>query len=77
MSYLLSVLWRRDRRAMNRTVLDLSINETGIISELPVDFELPLLEIGFMIGASVTLIKIAPLEDPIYIVVNATHLIIR
>jgi len=58
-------------------ILDLKINESGTITELPKEFPLMLEEIGFMIGSVVKLVQIAPLNDPIYLIVNGSHLVIR
>lgn len=60
------------------TIASLHINQTGIISEESLDnIPLKLLEMGCLPGAEVKLLQIAPLEDPIYIQVNGSHLAIR
>ena len=60
------------------TVADLKKGEKGVIKEfnnnvLPVK----LMEMGCLPGNSVELVQIAPLNDPIYINVNGTHMAIR
>ena len=60
------------------TVADLKKGEKGVIKEftnnvLPVK----LMEMGCLPGNSVELVRIAPLNDPIYINVNGTHMAIR
>ena len=60
------------------TITSLQIGETGYISEESLDFiPLKLLEMGCLPGAEIRLIQIAPLNDPLYICVNDSHLAIR
>ncbi len=60
------------------TIASLHINQTGIISDESLEnIPLKLLEMGCLPGAEVKLLQIAPLEDPIYIEVNGSHLAIR
>ncbi|CAA0201752.1 Ferrous iron transport protein A [Tenacibaculum maritimum] len=60
------------------TIATLHIGEKGIISEESLaNIPLKLLEMGCLPGAEVELLQIAPLNDPIYICVNGSHLAIR
>ena len=60
------------------TIASLHIGEIGIISEESLEFiPLKLLEMGCLPGAEVQLVQIAPLNDPLYICVNGSHLAIR
>ncbi|CAA0145306.1 FeoA family protein [Tenacibaculum maritimum] len=60
------------------TIASLHIGEKGIISEESLaNIPLKLLEMGCLPGAEVELLQIAPLNDPIYICVNGSHLAIR
>ena len=60
------------------TIASLQIGEIGYISEESLDIiPLKLLEMGCLPGAEVELIQIAPLNDPLYICVNGSHLAIR
>ncbi len=63
---------------MSKTVADLKIGEKGTIKEVCLnDIPLKLVEMGCMPGKEVTLKQIAPLNDPLYITVNGSHLAIR
>jgi ferrous iron transport protein A len=63
---------------LNKTVADLKIGEIGFISQVCFnDIPLKLLEMGCMPGKQVELVQIAPLKDPLYIIVNGSHLAIR
>lgn len=63
---------------MNQTVATLKKGEKGIIQHVCLnDIPLKLLEMGCMPGKEVELIQVAPLNDPLYIVVNGSHLAIR
>ncbi len=63
---------------MNKTVADLKIGEKGKIAHVCLnDIPLKLLEMGCMPGKEVELVQIAPLKDPLYIIVNGSHLAIR
>ncbi len=63
---------------MNKTIADLQIGEKGIIAQVCFnDIPLKLLEMGCMPGKEVELVQIAPLKDPLYIIVNGSHLAIR
>ncbi len=60
------------------SIASLKIGESGIISEDNQNsIPLKLLEMGCLPGAEVTLLQIAPLNDPMYVVVNGSHLAIR
>ena len=63
---------------MNKTVVDLQIGETGRIAHVCLnDIPLKLLEMGCMPGKEVELVQIAPFNDPLYIIVNGSHIAIR
>ena len=60
------------------TIASLHIGELAYISEESLnEIPLKLLEIGCLPGAEVELIQLAPLNDPLYICVNGSHLAIR
>ena len=60
------------------TIASLHIGELAYISEESLDeIPLKLLEMGCLPGAEVELIQLAPLNDPLYICVNGSHLAIR
>lgn len=60
------------------TIASLQIGEIGYVSEESLDkIPLKLLEMGCLPGAEVTLVQLAPLNDPLYICVNGSHLAIR
>lgn len=60
------------------TIGSLRVGETGIILEESLDaIPLKLLEMGCLPGAEVEVLQVAPLNDPIYICVNGSHLAIR
>jgi ferrous iron transport protein A len=60
------------------TIASLHIGELAYISEESLnEIPLKLLEMGCLPGAEVKLIQIAPLNDPLYICVNGSHLAIR
>ncbi len=63
---------------MDGTVADLKRGQKGIIKDFA-DGLLPikLLELGCLPGNEVELVQIAPLNDPIYINVNGSHIAIR
>ncbi len=63
---------------MATTIANLKVGERGVIEDLDFDFvPLILLEMGCLPGIEVELIQIAPLQDPLYIRVNDSHLAIR
>jgi len=63
---------------LTKTVADLRIGEKGIIEHVCLNnIPLKLLEMGCMPGKEVELIQIAPLKDPLYIIVNGSHIAIR
>ena len=60
------------------TIASLHIGELAYISEESLnEIPLKLLEMGCLPGAEVKLIQIAPLNYPLYICVNGSHLAIR
>lgn len=60
------------------TIASLQIGETGIIANESLNvIPLKLLEMGCLPQAEITLIQKAPLNDPLYIRVNGSHLAIR
>ncbi len=60
------------------TIASLHIGELAYISEESLnEIPLKLLEMGCLPGAEVELIQLAPLNDPLYICVNESHLAIR
>ena len=60
------------------TIASLHIGELAYISEESInEIPLKLLEMGCIPGAEVELIQLAPLNDPLYICVNGSHLAIR
>jgi len=60
------------------TIVSLHIGEFGYISEESLDkIPLKLLEMGCIPGAEVELVQVAPLNDPLYICVNGSHIAIR
>jgi len=63
---------------LNKTITDLQIGEKGIIEHVCFnDIPLKLLEMGCIPGKEVELVQVAPLNDPLYIIVNGSHLAIR
>ena len=63
---------------MATTIANLKVGERGVIEDLDFDnIPLILLEMGCLPGIEVELIQIAPLQDPLYIRVNDSHLAIR
>lgn len=60
------------------TIANLKIGESATISEDSLEIiPLKLLEMGCLPGVKVTLVQIAPLNDPLYININGSHLAIR
>jgi len=63
---------------LSTSIASLNVGEVGIIQEISLDsIPLSLLEMGCMPGEIVELIQKAPLQDPLYIRVNGSHLAIR
>ena len=63
---------------MGTTVAHLKRGQKGIIKEFADDLlPIKLLELGCLPGNVVELVQIAPLQDPIYINVNGSHIAIR
>ncbi|SNR17635.1 FeoA family protein [Tenacibaculum jejuense] len=60
------------------TIASLKIGQVGVISEESEhSIPLKLLEMGCLPGSVVELIQIAPLNDPLYVNVNGSHIAIR
>jgi ferrous iron transport protein A len=60
------------------TVAHLKRGQRGIIKEFAEDLiPIKLLELGCLPGNEVELVQVAPLNDPIYINVNGSHIAIR
>lgn len=60
------------------TVAELKLGQKGIIKEFNENIlPIKLLELGFLPGNTVELVQIAPLNDPLYIIVGGTHIAIR
>jgi ferrous iron transport protein A len=60
------------------TIAHLKRGQRGIIKEFAEDFiPIKLLELGCLPGNEVELVQVAPLNDPIYINVNGSHIAIR
>ncbi len=63
---------------MEFTIAHLKRGQRGIIKEFAEDFvPIKLLELGCLPGNEVELVQVAPLNDPIYINVNGSHIAIR
>ncbi len=61
---------------METTVANLKIGEKGVIRQVCFnDIPLKLLEMGCIPGKEVELVQIAPLNDPLYIIVNGSQII--
>ncbi len=60
------------------TIASLKKGQRGVIKEFSVDVvPLKLLEMGCLPGNEVTLVQIAPFNDPLYLNINGSHLAIR
>ena len=60
------------------TIASLKKGQRAIIKEFSVDIvPLKLLEMGCLPGNEVTLVQMAPFQDPLYLNVNGSHLAIR
>lgn len=60
------------------TVAKLKPGQKGVIQEFEVDsIPVKLLELGCLPGNTVELVQVAPLNDPLYINVNDSHIAIR
>lgn len=63
---------------MGLTLADLKRGEHAVITDVSsTEIPLKLLEMGCLPGNPVTLLQMAPLQDPMYLNVNGTHLAIR
>lgn len=63
---------------METSIAGLEVGERGVIRDISLEnIPLSLLEMGCLPGENVELLQIAPLNDPLYIRVNGSHLAIR
>ena len=63
---------------MRTSVADLKKGERGIITDSSSDsIPLKLLEMGCLPGNEVQLLHLAPFKDPLYLVINGSHVAIR
>jgi len=63
---------------MSYSIADLKKGEKGIIIDVSSnDIPLKLLEMGCLPGNAVELIQVAPFADPMYLIINGSHLAIR
>ncbi|MBC7523315.1 MAG: ferrous iron transport protein A [Flavobacterium sp.] len=63
---------------MKTTLANFKIGQKGIISDINVDeIPLKLLEMGCLPGNLVELVQIAPFGDPLYFIINDSHVAIR
>jgi len=60
------------------TLAQFKIGQKGIISDINIDeIPLKLLEMGCLPGNLVELVQIAPFGDPLYFIINDSHVAIR
>ena len=60
------------------TIADLQKGETAIITDVSSkQIPLKLLEMGCLPGNKVELLQLAPFKDPMYLIINGSHLAIR
>jgi len=63
---------------MSFTFADLKKGEKGIITDVSSEaIPLKLLEMGCLPGNTVELVQVAPFADPMYLIINGSHLAIR
>ena len=63
---------------MGFTIADLKKGEKGIITDVSSEaIPLKLLEMGCLPGNTVELVQVAPFADPMYLIINGSHLAIR
>ena len=63
---------------MHTSVTDLKKGERGIITDSSSDsIPLKLLEMGCLPGNEVQLLHLAPFSDPLYLIINGSHVAIR
>ena len=63
---------------MHTSVADLKKGERGIITDSSSDsIPLKLLEMGCLPGNEVQLLHLAPFSDPLYLIINGSHVAIR
>ena len=61
-----------------RTIAHLKKGETAVIKAFSIDrVPLKLLEMGCLPGNEVSLVQLAPSKDPMYLIINGSHLAIR
>lgn len=59
-------------------ITQLQIGQKGIIEDFDIDkVPLKLLEMGCLPGNEVQLLQVAPFGDPLYLIVNDSHLAVR
>lgn len=60
------------------TIASLKKGQRGIIKDFSVDaIPLKLLEMGCLPGNEVSMVQIAPFNDPLYLTINGSHVAIR
>ncbi|MCH7784174.1 MAG: ferrous iron transport protein A [Bacteroidetes bacterium] len=60
------------------SIVSLKIGQRAIIKDFSVDVvPLKLLEMGCLPGNEVSLVQEAPFKDPLYLIINGSHLAIR
>jgi len=63
---------------MGFTIADLKKGEQGIIKDISSEaIPLKLLEMGCLPGNTVEMVQVAPFADPMYVIINGSHLAIR
>ncbi|MBP9792770.1 MAG: ferrous iron transport protein A [Flavobacterium sp.] len=63
---------------MKLNLAQLQVGQKGIIDDFDIDkVPLKLLEMGCLPGNEVQLLQVAPFGDPLYLIVNDSHLAIR
>lgn len=63
---------------MKINLTQLQVGQKGTIADLDIDkVPLKLLEMGCLPGNLVQLLQVAPFGDPLYLVINDSHLAIR
>lgn len=63
---------------MGLTIADLKKGERAIITDISSkDIPLKLLEMGCLPGNEIQLVQVAPFTDPMYLIINGSHLAIR
>lgn len=63
---------------MKLNLAQLQVGQKGIIDDFDIDkVPLKLLEMGCLPGNEIQLLQVAPFGDPLYLIVNDSHLAIR